>query len=550
MNIQKAPEQARIDNKTTAFEAQISAYGTLKSSLSSLQTILTPLTDPDIFNAKALNVPSTDVITTNSLSAEAQAGNYQIEVTQVAKTQSLAINIAATEADSALGKVGQLTFKFGEWDYSGAADFTLNADKATFSIDVVTDDSLDDIAEKINDANVGVQAAVLEIDGNFQLLITAESGAKNAIEITTDDQVELGDFEYNEASILAGSTTVVETQQGQDAELELNGLEITRESNNITDVIKGLDFTLNEADIGNPISFSITEDKSAAETAIRDFITAYNLFFETASSLTGVSTDEDNNVVTGDLAKDGTAKNILSRIRQIISGSAQGLEVSDEFSALTHVGIRTKRDGSLEIIEEEFSSALTNNFDKISHLFATATETSSSYLELNVGSYAGDAIAGIYDIEITQSPTKGEITGGAVALTLDLATGTHTFKINVDGVESDEITLNSDFASTEELAAEMQALINGDENLKDQNAKVDVTVVGGVLKFVSRAFGSSSKVEFTDVSTDFEAKSGLSTSLSGSTGVNAEGTIGGVVAFGSGNILLPAIGTEAYGLNI
>ena len=551
--LRKAPEQARIDSKTTAFSAQISAYGTLKSSLSALQSVLTPLTDPDIFNAKALNVPTTDVITANSLSASAQAGSYQIEVTQVAAAQSLAFNIAATESDSALAKAGKLTFKLGEWDYSGAAAFTLNANKPAFSIDVVVDDSLEDIAQKINDADAGVQASVLEIDGQFQLLVTAESGAKNAIEITTDTPAQLGDFEYNAASIaadiIAGSSTVTETQKGQDATLKLNGLEVTRESNNITDVIKGFDFTLNKADIGSPISFSITDDKSTAETAIRDFVTAYNLFFETASNLTGVSTDEDNNVTTGDLAKDGTAKNILSLVRQIISSSADGLEVSDEFSALTHVGIRTKRDGTLEIIEAEFSSAISNNFDKIGHLFATATQTSSSFLELNVGSYAGDAFTGKYAIEITTAPKKGELTGAAVT-DLNLAAGTHTFKISVDGAESNEITLNSLYADGDALAAEMQALINGDQNLKDQNAKVDVTFVGGALKFVSRSFGDSSKIDFTEMSVNFTTASGLSTALLGTTGVSAAGTVDGVVAFGSGNILLPGIGTDAYGLNI
>ena len=113
---------------------------------------------------------------------------------------------------------------------------------------------------------------------------------------------QLSDFAYNAASI-GTSTTVVEAQRGQNSLLKLNGLEVSRESNNITDVIKGLDFTINKADIGKPISFSITEDKSSAEAAIRGFVTAYNLFYETAANLTGVSTDENNQVVTGDFGQ-------------------------------------------------------------------------------------------------------------------------------------------------------------------------------------------------------------------------------------------------------
>ena len=118
-----------------------------------------------------------------------RAGSYQIEITQVAQAQSLAINVTAASADTALGKVGNLTFKIGEWSYSGTGvptSFVVNGDKPAFAVAVELDDSLEDIALKINQQDQGVQASVLEIDGNFQLLVTAESGAKNAIEITAD----------------------------------------------------------------------------------------------------------------------------------------------------------------------------------------------------------------------------------------------------------------------------------------------------------------------------------------------------------------------------
>jgi len=60
---QKAPQQNRIDAKAEQYDAKLSAYGILKSGLSEFQNALAPLADPDIFNAKAINVPTTDVIT-------------------------------------------------------------------------------------------------------------------------------------------------------------------------------------------------------------------------------------------------------------------------------------------------------------------------------------------------------------------------------------------------------------------------------------------------------------------------------------------------------
>jgi len=556
VEVRKAPLQERIDSKKTAYDTQISGFGALKSSLSDLNAVVAPLKDPDLFNAKALNVPTTDVITTNSISASALAGTYQVEVTQIATAQSLAINSSATAKDEALNKSGNLTFKFGTWTYGAnptappaeiPSSLAVNADKPAFTIAVATDDSLEDIAKKINDSKGGVQASVLEISGQFQLLLTADSGADNAIEITTDTPASLSEFEFK-ASV--DNSNITETQRGGDSKLKLNGLEITRESNNITDVIQGLDFTLNKTDIGNPITFSITQDKSTAEQAVRDLVTAYNLFFETAGNLTGVKTDENNQLVKGELASDGTAKDIVSRIRQTIGSIADGLSATDEFNSLTHVGIRTKQDGTLEIIEADLRAAFDNNFDKMSRLFATDLSSSSSFMSVAEGSFSQDAVPGKYTVNVTQAPTKGVLTGGALDPTFDFSTGTNTFSIKVDGTDSGQITLTGNYATAEELAADMQSQINGDSALSAVNALVDVRIVGGVLQIESRQYGSNSNISFTAASVDFTAKAGIDTSTANTTGLDVIGTINGEAAFGAGNILLPAVGSAAYGLNI
>ena len=96
----------------------------------------------------------------------------------------------------------------------------------------------------------------------------------------------------------------------------------------------------------------------------------------------------------------------------------------------------------------------------------------------------------------------------------------------------------------------MQALFNSDESLKDQNAQVDVTFDCTELKLVSGTFGYTSKIEFAEVSANFETNSWLSTSLFGATGVIAQCAIEGFVAFGSGNVLLKGLDADACGLKI
>ena len=97
----------------------------------------------------------------------------------------------------------------------------------------------------------------------------------------------------------------------------------------------------------------------------------------------------------------------------------------------------------------------------------------------------------------------------------------------------------------------MQSSINSYINFKDTNLAVDVTIDAGKLIITSRSFGSASSVEITnDVNGNLLSAIGLNASSSKLDGVDVKGTINGEEAFGSSNILLPAIVSSAYGLNI
>ncbi|WP_370298988.1 flagellar filament capping protein FliD, partial [Pontibacterium sp.] len=170
VEIERASKEKTLDSKQEKLEAQISAYGTLKSSLSELQSAMSSLADNDTFNARSVSFPDSDVITPNSVDPGAQTGTYQIEVDQVAQAQSLATGSYA-DKEAALNESGTLTISFGKWTYDGSnnpSSFSSNADKSALNITVATDDSLQDIADKINAEDSDVQASVLNVDGQYQ----------------------------------------------------------------------------------------------------------------------------------------------------------------------------------------------------------------------------------------------------------------------------------------------------------------------------------------------------------------------------------------------
>ena len=578
VEIERAPKENSLNTKQEKLEAQISAYGTLKSSLSELQNVLSPLADNDTYNARAVAFPDTDVITPNSVDPGAQTGTYQIEVLDVAQSQSIA-SAAYADKDAALNETGTLTISFGTWTYDEDAingnpladgddvddpfSFAVNADRAALNITVETDDSLQDIADKINAEDADVQASVLLVDGQYQLLMTAPSGANNALRISSDDATKgdttgLSVFEFNETE----HSQVTETQQAKDAELKVNGLTVFRETNEISDVIQGFNFSLDKADPGSNFTFTVSEDTDIAEQSIRDFVEAYNLFYETAQNLVGYTEDEDNRTVRGDLATDGTAKAIITQIRNSIGGSVPG--VDDGFTALTNVGIRTELDGSLSIDEDDFSSAISDNFALVEALFASQTSSSNDQIAVTVGSYSSGTVPGDYEVVVSTNPQKAVVTGNVLAdggnIGFDGAADTVSiadaslldlsFKISVDGTESETITLTGSYSTTDELVAELQSLINGDTNLSDVNAAVDVAYnsTDNTFSFTSRSYGSASSVSFDSASfgTDI-AELGFADLTDN--GVDAAGTIAGEAAFGSGNVLLPPIDSDAYGLN-
>ena len=564
VEVERAPKENSLNTKQEKLEAQISAYGTLKSSLSELQSVLDPLSDNDTYNARAVAFPDSDVITPNSVEPDAQTGTYQIEVVDVAQSQSLATG-AYADKDAALNETGTLTISFGTWAYEADnthtpfdADtnddpdsFTVNADLAALNITVEADDSLEDLADKINAEDADVQASVLLVDGQYQLLLTAPSGADNALRISSDDATKgdtagLSVFEFNESE----HTQVTETQQAKDAELKVNGLTVYRETNEIDDVIQGFNFSLDKADPGNSFTFTVSEDTDVAEQAIRDFVEAYNLFYETAQNLIGYSQDEDNQTVRGDLATDGTAKAIITQIRNSIGSEVPG--VDEGFTALTNVGIRTELDGTLSIDEDDFNSALSDNFALVETLFATQTTSSDDQVSVKVGSYASGTVAGDYDVAVTINPEKAVITANAETLDFSsppISLGSdYAFKITVDGIESENIILSGSYSSEEDVRADLQSLINGDTNIKDANVAVDVDYTGGAFVFTSRSYGAASEVSFDSADFGVSAAS-LGLADFSDTGVDVEGTIAGETAFGSGNVLLPPIDTDAYGLN-
>ena len=60
---ERAPADQRLDNQQQELEADISAYGTFKSSLSEFESVIEPLSSADTYNARSVSFSDTDALT-------------------------------------------------------------------------------------------------------------------------------------------------------------------------------------------------------------------------------------------------------------------------------------------------------------------------------------------------------------------------------------------------------------------------------------------------------------------------------------------------------
>lgn len=176
-----AAKNNALNRRESNYQTELSALGTLKSSLSSFKDAAAKLADAD--DLLKVNATSSDeAMFTASASSSASAGNYAVEVLNLAKAQKLSSAGFSSASDS----VGTGTMTIG----SGANSFDVNID--------TDNNSLAGIRDAINNAadNSSVTATIVNVDDGAggteaRLVLTAKnSGTDNQISIDVTEGAE------------------------------------------------------------------------------------------------------------------------------------------------------------------------------------------------------------------------------------------------------------------------------------------------------------------------------------------------------------------------
>ena len=549
-----------LNTKEASYQAQLSAYGSLQGTLASFQSAMQGLNSPSTFlSLKA--TPSDTTIFTASASSIAAAGNYSIEVKQLATNQKLA-TAAFTNVTDVVG-TGTLTFQFGT---NNAGVFTPNSAKAAQTVTITSANStLSGIRDAINAAKIGVTASVLnDGTGNKLVFTSGDTGASNSLKITVGDTTDasntdnagLSRLAYDPAGTLGNGKNLTEIVSAQNALLKVDGIDnISKASNTVTDVVQGVTINLlKQSALNTPATLSVANDTAGVQSAVANFVKTYNDLNTAVNTLTAYDPATKTAAV---LQGDYSTQTIISQVRRVLSDSLVG--VKGQYNQLSQVGISFQKDGSLALDNVKLQSAFSTNFSDIAALFANVGKPSDSLV--NYVSATDKTAAGSYALNVTQLATQGLYNGATTASLAQTAgtfntpfvidTNNNTLSLKIDGIQSGTITLTQgSYATVAALTAEIQSKINGDSSLKASSvtASVSFNTTSNFLKISSDRYGSASAVQVTGVAANTAATLGLSMAV-GTTGLDVAGTINGITATGSGRFLT-GVGGSVDGLKL
>ncbi|MCW9010609.1 flagellar filament capping protein FliD [Marinobacter sp.] len=527
---ERAPKENRLDTRTQKAELLISAYGTLKSAITELRLPMRQLSAPDNLKAFSATSSNEDVSVTVD-STKASRGTYNVNVLSLAQSQSLA---SSTFADRDSTSVGTGSFTISSGDKS-----------ATLTIDG-SNNTLQGLADEINEAGIGVSAGVIDTGSGFRLVLSSEeTGEANAISVSVtdddgnnDDAAGLSQFVFNDTT-----QNMQETIAAKDAKVEINGIEITRSTNSFTDVIDGLSFEAKAEGVTSTIK--VEQDFGAVADRVEAFVEKFNALQTTIKGLSGFNAETGQG---GILSGDTTIRSIQAQLRNVLGRVVPGLE-NASIRTLADVGITTDYEtGGLSFDRAKFEEQLKKNPDDVTALFAEQGRTSSADVEF-LGSGSGTT-RGNYAINITQAATQGGVLGDSALADGVVIDGTNDeIEFTVDGSTNFTIQLSQQtYASAADLVAEIQSQIDSNSALNAAGQSVRVGLdSNGVLQFTSGAFGSSSNVSILSVENG--AALGLS-AKTGTLGKDVAGTVNGQEATGDGRVLTVTGAGGAKGMQL
>jgi len=307
-----------------------------------------------------------------------------------------------------------------------------------FDFEIETGTTVGDLLNAIETQYAGTAGDVIAyVTSEGKIRVDDVAGAGN-LEVILTDSITNGELEFVDGDLAFGAASdrKREIVAGDDATVEVDGVEVTDSSNIIDDVIAGVTLNLVGTHDTAIVTLNVARDIDGIKAKIGDFVAKYN---EVMSYInTQFSYDEDSESTGGVLFGDGTLRSVKSNLTSVLANSIWGMD--SDFSSLALIGIQNKIDAdnvlTLSIDDSTLTGYLQSNFNDVISLFVAQGATDTSNL-----SYIGhsrDTEAYDYTVQIDTVATRSTSTsdhavsgqlGGAETLTITEAGKTATIEL-------------------------------------------------------------------------------------------------------------------------
>lgn len=367
----KTAQATTISTSITSNQAKISAYQTLQSDLKTLYSGLASLATSVVnslatnaFSTRSASISSTgDVSASSTLSMSIKSGAATGDHTLTISQLAVAHKVVGTSQSSQTAELG----------YSGTFSLGL-AGGSISDITVTSTMSLQDVVDAVNaqTSTTNVQASIVQVSsGSYEMVLTGTADAADITYSSTSGDDILSKLGVTDSS---GAFTDV-LQAAQSAEFTLDGIAMTRDTNDISDVLTGVTFNLLQATPdGTSLNISIETDTSQIQSALETFVTNYNAFRDEVIAQQAAGTDgtaSSSAVLFGD----GTMRNIMDALQNSLNSTVRGLTMAD-------LGLSFNENNELELDTSTLSDVLSTNLSGVTKLLSAQTTTSSSQLSV------------------------------------------------------------------------------------------------------------------------------------------------------------------------
>ncbi len=522
----------RLETQTKTLNSKVSAYQSLNTKVSALLDQVNEMIFQDetaslapvysfedrlahsVFGARQVTSSDDDAVSATATKGMS-TGTFALAVTGLAQARTVAAGNFADTTTTRTG-TGTLAFRVG------------SAEPVTVTIDS-TNNTLEGVRRAINAANAGVTATIVN-DGSstpYRLTITAnETGTANSFSIT--DNLTGGQ-----------ALNLAEKMAAQDAEFSVNGVNITKASNTVSDVVDGVTFTLKNT-TATPVMLTVQKDYDAIVSAVQKLATAFN---EVNTFANQQFRYNQTTKTAGVLSGDATLRSTQTRIRDILAQAVGN--AFTPYRTISQIGISFSNDGSLVVDDTKLRKALTSNSTQVAALLlgdgAAGTAESFAATDARV-SYYGKAAAtqtGTYDVSVTALAAQAAVTGSDIVTAL---------------AQDEQLTIRHGGTTTliDLLFGDSLATVLSKVNQGLVAAGVAATASDdgtGRIRITTSGWGSGESIS-VESNVDATGSSGFGTTAATATGTDIEGTINGHTAAGAGLVLTGAAGQPEEGLGI